>query len=202
MITINLLGEGDKLSRRQLIFLMRWGLAAVVATSAVFAGYVVTGLTRNRIQAEIHQVEISLNALRSSTRGAAQLPRRGAEIAAQLEVISMLKRNKRAPVRTLDTLSAALPERAWFTQIREQDRALRIEGVAADDQIVAEFIGSLERSGIFGAIDLIESKVLPKDGVNLRQFSIDAKTRSGSTSIRDAVVGRGEVERAKSTVDR
>jgi type IV pilus assembly protein PilN len=200
MITINLLGDAGSLSRRQIVFLVQWGLAAVVATGAIIGAYVVSSLTLARAKAEVSQIEQSLNALRSSTHGAAELPKRGEEVASQLEVLSMLQRNKQAPVRMLDTLNTALPERAWLTGIKEQDGRLRIDGYAADNQIVADFIRALEKGEFFGAIDLLESKVLLKDGVNLRQFSIDAMMNPAP--VLGHTVGKGVVESTKSTVDR
>lgn len=203
MITINLLGDAASFSRRQIIFLVRWGVAAVVAIVAIIVAYVVSGLTLARAKAEVSQIEKSLNALRRSTRGVAELPKKGDEVVSQLEVLSMLQSNKQAPVRMLDTLNTALPERAWLTGIKEQERALLIEGYAADNQIVADFIMALEKSGFFGAIDLVESKGLLKDGVNLRQFSIDATKSPGPVLVLGHTVEKGVVESAeKSTVDR
>jgi hypothetical protein len=76
----------------------------------------------------------------------------------KLAVIATLRRSKVGPVRVLDDLNMAVPERAWLSEIKEASGLLKINGVALDNQTVSLFMKDLEASDYFDNIELVESK--------------------------------------------
>jgi len=108
----------------------------------------------------------------------------------KLTTIATLKARKQGPVHILDDLNLAVPERAWVTSVSQKDDKLIIEGVALDNQTVAEFMRSLGQSKYFQAVDLnkavqvvFEEETQSPEGqsdaltenVKLQRFSINAK---------------------------
>ena len=93
----------------------------------------------------------------------------------KLMTISLLKAKKYGPVRVLDDLNTAVPERAWLSNVEETESQIQIGGVALDDQTVSTFMVNLQESAYFSDIDLLQSKEMVKDGVMLREFTLTAK---------------------------
>jgi type IV pilus assembly protein PilN len=64
----------------------------------------------------------------------------------KIEVINELKNNQRGPVRIMDEVSRALPELVWLTQLTTAGTTMTIQGMAMDENAIANFIGNLYAS--------------------------------------------------------
>lgn len=90
------------------------------------------------------------------------------------KVIEDLKANRKAPVLMLEAMSRLVIEkRMWFTSFTEMGTTITIKGIALDNKTVADFMGQLERSGLFSAVNLgnLKQEMYPKD-LSLKQFDI------------------------------
>jgi len=67
----------------------------------------------------------------------------------KIEVIEDLKRNQRGPVKIMDEVSRALPELAWLTKLTLKGNELVLDGVAMDENAVANYIANLDASPFF-----------------------------------------------------
>jgi type IV pilus assembly protein PilN len=90
------------------------------------------------------------------------------------KVIEDLKANRKAPVVMLEAMTRLVIEkRMWFTSFSEKGTTVTIKGTALDNKTVADFMGQLERSGFFSAVNLDNLKQeMLKNDLSLKQFDI------------------------------
>lgn len=111
----------------------------------------------------------------------------------KIEVIESLERDRKAPVQNLDSLYHLLVEkRMWYTKIEEKGQSFVVDGVAVDNQTVADYMTRVETSERFDQVKLAATKqVYIKDqGLNLKEFNVrfnkkELKKESGKDSKTD-----------------
>lgn len=176
MIRINLLPVREitaEFGRRQEI-----ALATVVLglTVVVLAGaYWLQVLRIASLTAELTSVRKEVEALNAKAKGVQDVERRIAELKNKLKIIDDLNKNKTGPVRIMESLSSATPARLWLTQFREAGGNVTIDGLAVDNQTIAEFLRALSGSAYFDDVELIETAQTNQAGVALKRFSLRSK---------------------------
>jgi type IV pilus assembly protein PilN len=90
------------------------------------------------------------------------------------KVIEDLKANRKAPVIMLEAMTRLVIEkRMWFTSFSEKGTVVTIKGTALDNKTVADFMGQLEKSGLFSTVNLDNLKQeTMKNEISLKQFDI------------------------------
>jgi Tfp pilus assembly protein PilN len=89
--------------------------------------------------------------------------------------IATLMRNKQGPVRVLDALNTAIPERAWLTEVHEHSGDMKLGGFALDGETISAFMRELEKSDYFPKVELDVARQATKQGVKIQEFAIKAK---------------------------
>ena len=120
------------------------------------------------IQAEISQKQEIVKEIQQAEEAQTDLEQR-------LRVIKQLKANKSGPVRMLDELASATPDKLQLTSLMENDGLIRISGVSVSNEIISQFMSNLEQSEYFTEELLIGIDVTEVDGVNLKSFSITSR---------------------------
>lgn len=69
----------------------------------------------------------------------------------KIQVINNLKTNQRGPVRIMDEVSRALPDLVWLTAMRLENNVITLQGIAMDENAVANYIRNLQSSPFFPA---------------------------------------------------
>jgi type IV pilus assembly protein PilN len=96
------------------------------------------------------------------------------ELRSKHKVIEDLRGQKMGPTLVMDSLAAAIPSSLWLVELKQSGGSLTINGLAMDNQSVAEFIRSLSRSGHFKNVELVETtQADPKIGPYTK-FSIQS----------------------------
>lgn len=90
----------------------------------------------------------------------------------KLNVINTLKKEKKSPVRVLDELSIQKPEKLHIEFLKKDGPKLGIEGIALDDETIANFMTSLRKSKVFKNIDLIVSEQSEQSKLKLKKFTL------------------------------
>ncbi len=67
----------------------------------------------------------------------------------KIEVIEELKRNQQGPVRIMDEVSRGLPELVWLTKLGLKGTDITLDGIAMDENAVANYIANLDASPFF-----------------------------------------------------
>ena len=97
------------------------------------------------------------------------------DVQTKLRVIKRLKANRVGPVHMLDELSQATPEKLQLTSVEEDRSKLSITGVAVTNEVISDFLSSLEASEYFAEVYLNAIDTTEAGGVKLKEFSIGAK---------------------------
>ena len=97
------------------------------------------------------------------------------DVQTKLRVIKKLKANRVGPVHMLDELSQATPEKLQLTAVEENRGKVGITGVAVTNEVISDFLSSLEDSDYFSEVYLNAIDTTETGGVKLKEFSVGAR---------------------------
>jgi type IV pilus assembly protein PilN len=93
----------------------------------------------------------------------------------KLNVINSLRRDKATPAKVLDELSIDKPEKIHLESLKKEGSRLGIEGIALDDETIANFMTNLRKSNLFKNVDLIVSEQVEQSKVKLKKFILSCE---------------------------
>ncbi len=93
----------------------------------------------------------------------------------KLNVIDALRREKASPARVLDELSTSKPERVHLDSLKKDGAKLGIEGIALDDETVANFMTNLRKSKMFKNVDLVVTEQVEQNKMKLKKFVLQCE---------------------------
>jgi len=93
----------------------------------------------------------------------------------KLNVINSLRKEKASPARVLDEISISKPEKIQLESLRKEGTKLGIEGVALDDETVANFMTNLRKSKMFKNVDLIVSEQIEQSNIKVKRFVLSCE---------------------------
>jgi len=167
MIRINLLPVKDAqraIDRRQQLSVALLGL--VLALLVMIIPYMLQGHTLGRLDTDIKQLHGEIAKFDTQTREVRDLDKKRKELEAKLKVIENLNQKRVGPVRILEDLSSATPEKLWLVDFADVNGQATLTGMALDNQTIAVFMRQLQASKYFFEVDLVEtSQSEPMRGV-------------------------------------
>ncbi|MBI2090629.1 MAG: PilN domain-containing protein [Deltaproteobacteria bacterium] len=176
MIRINLLPVREtaaEFGRRQELTV---AIGILGLTVIVLAGlYWIQFRNVSASEAELANLRQELGALDAKAKGVGEMEKKVADLKDKLKVIDTLNKKKTGPVRVMESLSAAMPARLWLTQFREASGNATIDGLAVDNQTIAEFMKALANSVYFNNVELVETAQTELEGVPLKRFSLNSR---------------------------
>lgn len=175
MIKINLLGDDSAVDNSGRLMLMAYA-ASVVVFFVICA--VLNSSAGGEIQAlnqQVEELDGKLARLKVVTAEVKDLEKKRKGLNDKLVVIALLKKNKRGPVRVLDDLNSALPERSWLLDAKESGNSIRLTGMALDNETIATLMKQLESSDYFDGVELVESRQATREGARIRAFAINSR---------------------------
>jgi len=93
----------------------------------------------------------------------------------KLNVINTLRKEKSSPARVLDELSVLKPEKLQVESLKKEGSRLGIEGIALDDETVANFMTNLRKSKLFRNVDLIVTEQREESRIKLKKFTLSCE---------------------------
>jgi len=72
-------------------------------------------------------------------------------------------------------LSIDKPEKVYFESVKKDGSKLGIEGVALDDETVANFMTNLRKSKLFKNVDLIVTEQIEVSKIRLKKFILSCE---------------------------
>jgi type IV pilus assembly protein PilN len=93
----------------------------------------------------------------------------------RLDVINSLRKDKARAARVLDELSIHKPEKLQLESLKKEGAKLGIEGVAMDDETIANFMTSLRKSKLFKSVDLIVSQQIVESKMKVKKFVLSCE---------------------------
>jgi type IV pilus assembly protein PilN len=93
----------------------------------------------------------------------------------KLNVINTLRKEKAGPAKVLDELSIDKPEKIHLESVKKEGNKLGIEGIALDDETIANFMTNLRKSKLFKNVDLIVSEQVEQSKLKLKKFILSCE---------------------------
>lgn len=166
MIRINLLPvkEAQRVTdQRQQLSVALLGFLLILLVMII--PYMLQGRTSRRLDADIEQLRAQVAKLDEQTQEVRDLDKKRKELEAKLKVIDDLNKKRVGPVRVLEDLSSATPEKLWLVDFTEVNAQATITGMALDNQTIAVFMRQLQASKYFFNVDLVETSQSEVRGV-------------------------------------
>jgi len=175
MIRINLLPVREitaAFGRRQEIMVAGVSVGLIVV---VLAGVYLMQLRKiSHFEGELAGLRREIEVLNAKAKGVGEMEKKVADLREKVKVIDDLNKKKTGPVRVMENLSSAMPARLWLTQFREASGNVTIDGLAVDNQTIAEFLKALSSSAYFDNVELVETAQVEQEGVSLKRFSLNS----------------------------
>lgn len=176
MIRINLLPVKEltaEVGRRQDLLIA--GLSLVLTLGLAVGLYLFQGIRLYGLGTETDGLKKEIETLNVQLKEVGDLQQKVKALEGKIKVIDDLTKKKVGPVKIMESLSLATPSRLWLTEFRESGGNLVVNGIAVDNQTVADFLKSLSTFVYFNNVDLVETTQFEQDGVSLKKFSIRAQ---------------------------
>ena len=93
----------------------------------------------------------------------------------RLDIIDSLRKDKARAAKVLDELSIDKPEKMHLESLKKEGSKLGIEGIALDDETIANFMTNLRKSKLFKNVDLIVSEQVVQSKIKLKKFILSCE---------------------------
>ena len=128
-----------------------------------------------RLNSEINYTNAQVAKYKKINREIEEIKKKLAVLERKTNVIKSLDADRKAPVHVLDELYHLLVEkRMWYTGLTEKNNQIKIQGVALDNQTVADFMTRLEKSKQFNNVRLasIRKETIRSKNIDLKKFEV------------------------------
>jgi Tfp pilus assembly protein PilN len=97
-----------------------------------------------------------------------------ASLERKINLINDLRSQQDSAVRIMDQLSRSLPDWVWLTEVTFDNKGLQIKGKALSNNLIADYMTSLENSPVFVNVSLITSTQKRTQRNEYLDFSLSA----------------------------
>ena len=160
MIKVNLLPYREILRKENIItHALIAGAAGFLVIVIILFVEVVMSSKISALNNEISRIENEIKNNKVSIDEINKLKKEKETYHKQLKIIENLKKGKEGPVRILDELSSAIPDKIWLLTLKQSGSNLELVGVAVENKFISTFMSNLEASPYFKKVDLIASEM-------------------------------------------
>jgi type IV pilus assembly protein PilN len=150
------------------------GVSLAVTTLILLSAYLYQSAQLSNLSNELPAIRKEVEVLNGKIKELGNLEAKIKELRSKHKVIEDLRAQKIGPTLVMDSLAAAIPSSLWLIEIKQSGGSLVINGLATDNQSVAEFIRSLSRSGHFNNVELVETIQADEKTGAFKKFSIQS----------------------------
>jgi type IV pilus assembly protein PilN len=98
-----------------------------------------------------------------------------ASLERKINLINDLRSQQDLAVRIMDQLSRSLPDWVWLTEVTYDSKGLQIKGKALSNNLIADYMTSLENSSVLMSVSLISSTQRRSQRSEYLEFSLSAQ---------------------------
>ena len=174
MIRINLLPHRElkRQARRQQFYILCAIIAAVGAAIVAIVGGVIQGQisSQNDTNAFIEKENKKLD---DDIKEIAKLEDEIRGLNARKQAVEDLQGDRNLPVHLLDELVKATPDGIYLRSLRQTGARVTLNGLAANNAKVADYVRNLTRNTWLAAPELVEIKAVIVQGKRLNDFTMN-----------------------------
>jgi type IV pilus assembly protein PilN len=179
MIRINLLpyraSRKQETATQQLIVM---ALTILISLGIVGAVYLITLGKISTTKSEITKSEDELAALKKKIGEIDNLKKLQAEVQKKLDILNQLRKEKAGPAIRLARISDTVPDKMWLTRYQENGAMVSISGLAYTEELIADFMRSMQASQEYANVELQASEQQEIGGVKLKKFDLTCAIKS------------------------
>jgi len=90
----------------------------------------------------------------------------------KLNIIENLNLSRTRPIQIMSVLASKIPEKMWLKGLDKKDNKLTLQGIALDDETIANFMKNLQGSRLFSAVELVVTERTTIEKFNLKKFTM------------------------------
>lgn len=153
-------------------------VAVVVVAVIVTSLYIVKRVQVSTTKDDIASANNKINELKTKIGKLEELKTLKDQVKKKLAVLSQLRKNKSGPAQRLASLSEHTPDQLWLTAYVESSQNVKLSGIAMTEELIAQFMKSLEASNDFMSVELVVSEQTEIAGTKLKKFDLLMKLES------------------------
>ncbi len=92
----------------------------------------------------------------------------------KIDLIHQLKLQQSIPVKIMTEISRSLPDWVWLTEASFEKQKVQIKGRALSNNLIADYMSNLEKSGMFSAVNIISSTQKTTQNSQYMEFALNA----------------------------
>lgn len=176
----NLMFKVDRPEHKKTAYAGSSTVLPVVGSSILLFGMVMMHLTQENqlaaLQDKLTAVRKETDIYRDKITLVEELTAKRADVAARIDVISELDRNRFARLAVMDMLNLALPQLTWITDAQEvgsaRGPALNVTGMTSSNLKVSQFMTTLLQNPNVRGVDLMVSEQAQIGETNVTRFTL------------------------------
>jgi type IV pilus assembly protein PilN len=175
MIRINLLPVRAAKKKESVRFqLTVAGLITFMVLAVSFALYFSAGSEASALSAELRRGQDELVQLKKKIGELSKIKAQKKIVEDKLDVIKKLEAARTGPAELFDMISESIPDKAWIKSFKDRGPKVILQGYAASDEVVAEFMRRLQRNKRLKGVELevVKSEVDRKTNIEIVSFVI------------------------------
>ena len=136
---------------------------------------------------DISTANAKINELKTKIGKLEELKKFKEQVKKKLDVLAQLRKNKTGPAQRLATLSDITPDKLWLTAYSESNDNVKLSGVAYTEDLIAQFMRSVQASNDYTGVELVVSEQKEVSGTKLKSFELAFKLKPMVTPASPAV---------------
>ncbi len=180
MIRINLLPVRAAKKKESIRFqLTVAGLITAMVIAVSSAYYLKLKSDVSMLQEDINAMETELRKLKRRVGELTKIKEQKKLLQSKLDVVRQLERARTGPVALFIGISEAIPKRVWLVSLKEKGKNITLNGKAATDEDVAEFMRRLEAHKDIKKVELVVAKRTKAKGIgqDLISFTMNVERK-------------------------
>ena len=113
----------------------------------------------------------------------------------QIEIVNNLEAMREYPPKLLEKMTEmVVQDRMQLNRFIADAKKISVNGIAMDNETIAEFMTRLERSSLFGSVSLKSSKKVSRFGLSMKLFDINCskKVKKAATTVKKDAGKKGK----------
>jgi len=198
LIRINLLPKRKKKSLFIGRELMSGAIFLLLLFGAVALWYYQLNFKIENLQRQISETKRQIETSNIQIDKIKKLKEEKKEVERKLNIIKELKSRQKGPAPLLNQLSLIIPDEIWLSSLSSKGSQLSLEGMSLTANNVADFMKSLENTGLLRQIELDKTEQQAiADNKKVQSFKIICNLVDSNSQANMSLSGEGSTEEKK-----
>ncbi len=168
MIRINLLPVRAAKKKESIRFqLTVAGLITAMVIAVSTAYYLKLESDVSMLEEDIDVMETELRKLKRKVGELAKIKEQKKLLQSKLDVVNQLEKARTGPVSLFFKISEAIPKKVWLVSLSEDGKNITLNGNAATDEDLAEFMRRLDAYSDVKRVELVVARRTKAEGIGL-----------------------------------